>query len=335
MQNRLEKMALSGISTLYRGMKLPLDEGAVELAIRSEIARRVNPETLQLLEAFDQLPDVTPTTLNMAADRIGIGTGGDLSDLKERHQLETALKALKPWRKGPFDFFGLPLDAEWASELKWKRLLNHLPNVKNKRILDVGCNSGYFLFKLLAHKPKLCFGIDPVLLYFIQFQAIQKYVQSKNIYFAPIGWDELGPFTEQFDLVLCMGILYHHPAPPIILKQLKRMMRKKGLIIFETLIIPGDDSVSLTPKNRYARMSNIYFIPTLNCLKNWLIKANYKSIEVIDVTPTTPKEQRVTPWSYNQSLSDFLDPTDPTKTVEGYPAPLRVIIKASKSEIKE
>ena len=56
--------------------------------------------------------------------------------------------------------------------------------------------------------------------------------------------------------------------------------------------------------------------------------AGYKNIEVVNVSQTTPKEQRKTLWIADNpaSLEDFLDPTDSNLTVEGYPAPKRAII---------
>ena len=53
-------------------------------------------------------------------------------------------------------------------------------------------------------------------------------------------------------------------------------------------------------------------------------------IELIEITTTDDKEQRVTPWTFGKSLDDFRDPNDPTKTIEGYPAPKRAYLKARK-----
>ena len=45
---------------------------------------------------------------------------------------------------------------------------------------------------------------------------------------------------------------------------------------------------------------------------------------------TSTEEQRRTEWMVTESLADFLDPNDPTKTIEGYPAPLRAVLIARK-----
>ncbi len=39
------------------------------------------------------------------------------------------------------------------------------------------------------------------------------------------------------------------------------------------------------------------------------------------------QEQRRTPWMDFESYAEFIDPDDPARTVEGYPAPIRVFLK--------
>ena len=55
------------------------------------------------------------------------------------------------------------------------------------------------------------------------------------------------------------------------------------------------------------------------------------NIKIVDVTTTSLEEQRSTDWMTFQSLKDFLEPNDPSKSIEGYPAPRRAVITASKS----
>ncbi|MCK5854965.1 MAG: DUF1698 domain-containing protein, partial [Sulfurovaceae bacterium] len=55
-------------------------------------------------------------------------------------------------------------------------------------------------------------------------------------------------------------------------------------------------------------------------------------VEILEIAKTKLNEQRKTEWINTQSLDDFLDEDDDTKTVEGYPAPKRVYIKAKKKK---
>jgi tRNA (mo5U34)-methyltransferase len=76
-------------------------------------------------------------------------------------------------------------------------------------------------------------------------------------------------------------------------------------------------------------MRNVWSLPTVPRLMHWLEATGYEDIEVIDQTMTTTDEQRSTDWMTFESLREALDPEDPTKTVEGWPAPHRVVVTAS------
>ena len=58
-------------------------------------------------------------------------------------RIETLMRNLMPWRKGPFSLYGVNIDTEWRSDWKWDRVLPHLSDLTGRTILDVGCGSGY------------------------------------------------------------------------------------------------------------------------------------------------------------------------------------------------
>ncbi|HHS93675.1 MAG TPA: tRNA 5-methoxyuridine(34)/uridine 5-oxyacetic acid(34) synthase CmoB, partial [Campylobacterales bacterium] len=137
-------------------------------------------------------------------------------------------------------------------------------------------------------------------------------------------------YEHKFDLLFCLGVLYHRSDPIAMLKSLYKGLNENGELILDTFMIDGDEEVSLTPRERYSKMGNIYFIPTINALKNWCYRAGFDEVIVLDIVKTESEEQRKTEWINTQSLEDFLDKEDQNKTVEGYPAPKRVYIKAKK-----
>ncbi|MAK94514.1 MAG: tRNA 5-methoxyuridine(34)/uridine 5-oxyacetic acid(34) synthase CmoB, partial [Gammaproteobacteria bacterium] len=67
-----------------------------------------------------RLPRHTPSRVQLA-DTISIGQPSDLT-AAEQSALREQLKEFIPWRKGPFDLFGIDIDSEWRCEMKWSRL---------------------------------------------------------------------------------------------------------------------------------------------------------------------------------------------------------------------
>ncbi|MFG1494340.1 tRNA 5-methoxyuridine(34)/uridine 5-oxyacetic acid(34) synthase CmoB [Halobacteriovorax sp. ZH4_bin.1] len=248
-----------------------------------------------------------------------------------KETLETATKLI-PWRKGPFQVGELDIDAEWRSDKKWQRLKESLPDLKDKVVLDVGCNNGYYMFEMAKQDPKLVIGIDPVLHNQAQFEFINHFKKYDNLKFELFGIEDLPNFRSFFDVVFSMGVLYHHRHPLEQLISIRESLVPGGEMIMETIGIPGEETICLFPEDRYSKMRNVWFLPTLSCLKNWINRTGFIDMEVVSVSTTNFEEQRQTKWCPppHQSLEDFLDPEDKTKTVEGYPAPVRFCIRAKK-----
>jgi tRNA (mo5U34)-methyltransferase len=276
---------------------------------------------------IQNLPAKRPTALTLDRDRITIGRPSDLSR-DQQDRLKEVLLGLKPWRKGPFDFFGIQVESEWNSALKWRRVAPHIAPLADRKVLDVGSSNGYYLFRMAAHKPRLVLGIEPYAAYYYQFLALQHFLHLPAIYCLHLKLEDLTGITTWFDTLFCMGILYHKRSPLDTLAQLKSKLTPGGQLILETLIIKGDGDTALFPRNRYARMRNVYFIPTIGCLQNWMARCGFGHIRCVDVTPTTLDEQRKTPWIDSDSLDTFLDPRDNGLTLEGYPAPVRAVVIA-------
>jgi len=260
-------------------------------------------------------------------DWFSVGKREDLND-EEFKLLEETAKKLIPWRKGPFNLFGLEIDSEWQSNIKYNLIRPHF-DLKDKVVADIGCNNGYYMFRMLEDKPKKLIGFDPAPLTLHQFEFVNHFVKS-DIEYEMLGVEHLEYYNHKFDFIFMLGVLYHRADPVGTLKSLARGLNSKGEILIDTFMIDGEDEICLTPNKRYSKIPNIYFIPTISALTNWLNRAGFENIEVIATTVTSSEEQRKTPWSFDQSLEDFLDPNDSSKTIEGYPAPKRVYMKARK-----
>ncbi len=289
------------------------------------IDRKSNIELKELLEL---LPEAEDHELDLSKDAVKIGKE---DSLKRELYIQLA-KKLIPWRKGPFEFYGEKIDAEWRSDFKWNRLKGHVDNLEGKTVLDIGCNNGYFLFRMADQNPELLLGIDPVIQCETQFKFLQHFAKVPNLHFEMFGVEHIDSFKEMFDVIFSMGIIYHHRHPLEQLINIREALKPGGQAIIETIGIPGKESYALFPEDRYAKMRNVFFVPTLSCFINWLKKAKLIDVEVISATPLTFEEQRLTNWCPppSQSLEDFLDPNDLSKTIEGHPAPMRFCLKARK-----
>ncbi len=249
---------------------------------------------------------------------------------KTEDNITNIAKMMMPWRKGPFELFDTHIDAEWKSNIKYNLLRKHF-NLKDKKVADIGCNNGYYLFRMQEDKPKLLVGFDPSPLYKTQFDFINHFVKSKIVY-ELLGVEHLEIYDEKFDTIFCLGVLYHRSDPVAMLKSLFKGLENKGEVILDTFYINGEEEMCLCPESSYSKIPNIYFVPTIPALKNWCLRAGFSSFEVLETSTTDAQEQRRTPWIEGQSLEDFLDKDDKTKTIEGYSAPQRVYVKLIKEK---
>lgn len=239
------------------------------------------------------------------------------------------LMQLAPWRKGPFDVGGVHIDAEWRSDLKWRRVEGVIRPLEGRRVLDVGCGNGYYALRMADAGAAAVLGIDPTLLYVMQFLAVIAHRQQPPVAVLPLRLEELPGSCRAFDTTFSMGVLYHQRSPLEHLRQLRATLRPGGQLVLETIFIPGEESYACTPADRYARMKNVWLLPTLAELTTWLRRSGFGDVEIVDTAVTTVEEQRSTEWMTFDSLADALDPEDPTRTVEGWPAPRRVVAIAT------
>ncbi|MEH6347346.1 MAG: tRNA 5-methoxyuridine(34)/uridine 5-oxyacetic acid(34) synthase CmoB [Bermanella sp.] len=282
-------------------------------------------------EAFSQLPNIENINANINQDTLSFESA--LVSDEQSQALLNSLKSLKPWRKGPFDFFGHHIETEWHSDWKWQRISPHISDLKNRKVLDVGCGSGYHMWRMLAQGASRVIGVDPSKLFFWQFEAVKKYLKAANnesvpAHFLPFKMEDLPPNLRAFDTVFSMGVLYHRRSPIEHLAELYNALRAGGEVVLETLVVEGELGQVLMPEDRYAMMRNVWFLPTVETLSLWMRRVGFKDVRVVEQNYTSIEEQRTTDWMEYNSLKDFLDPNDHTKTAEGYPAPLRATLIA-------
>ncbi|BBG65578.1 tRNA (5-methoxyuridine) 34 synthase [Hydrogenimonas sp.] len=277
-----------------------------------------------LREALSALPEIEDVEVELG-DWIRLRS----PSCTEEHRvvLDEAARMMKPWRKGPFDLFGVRIDSEWRSYMKYN-LLRPFLDLEGKCVADVGCNNGYYMFRMLEFSPKSIVGVDPSPLFFTQFGLINRYLRSDRVRYEMLGIEHMPGFADMFDTVICLGVLYHRSDPIVALKALKSSLKRGGELILDTFMIDGEEPLCLVPESTYSKISNVHFVPTVTALENWCKKAGFERFEVLAAVKTGTEEQRKTEWIEGQSLQEFLHPQNPELTVEGYPAPRRVYVRA-------
>lgn len=295
-------------------------------SLEALIAERLSPGAHGDMPAWQAALEALPA---LAAERVDFGatvTVAGAVDADAQARLRSGLAALHPWRKGPFRLFGVHIDTEWRSDWKWDRIAPHLDSLDGHRVLDVGCGNGYFGWRMLAAGAASVTGVDPTLVFCMQHRAVNRYLREPANQVLPVRFEELPEAA--FDTVFSLGVIYHRRDPVEHAERLYRHTRPGGQVVVESLVVEA--AQSLQPRGRYARMRNVWTVPSLTDLTGWLEAAGLVDARVVDVTPTTTGEQRSTDWMRFQSLADALDAERPELTVEGHPAPVRAVVLARK-----
>lgn len=293
----------------------------------------MNDGNLPIMLGFiDDLPAIKPLSHKLTEDSVIID--GNLT-YNEQQRITATLRHLMPWRKGPFTIGDITIDAEWQCHMKWNRIKDKITSLKNRSVLDVGSNNGYFGWRMRGAGARQIIGVDPALISVMQFFAINHLIQDYSHVVFPLKMEDIPAKLENFDTVFSMGVLYHRRGPLDHINELYEALRAGGELVIETLVIAGEDGTAFMPPGRYARMNNVWFLPSVATLQTWLEKIGFCDVKLIDLHQTTPEEQRATEWKPGVSLREYLDPDDINKTIEGHPPPLRATLTALKPAEKQ
>lgn len=254
-------------------------------------------------------------------DSVNLSTNSQAKD-----EILTITKELKPWRKGPFKIDDLFIDTEWQSFIKFNILKPFMGEISQKYIADIGCNNGYYMFKMLEFNPAKLIGFDPSIKYRLQFELINALAKTP-IKYELLGVEDLPNYGLKFDVIFCLGVIYHRSDPIKMLKDLKAGLNKNGVVFLDTMYIEDEREIAFVPNKTYSKIPNIYFVPSISALKNWCERVGFKEFEVLATKKTDENEQRKTEWIDSFSLENFLDPKDKNLTIEGYEAPKRVYVR--------
>ena len=238
-------------------------------------------------------------------------------------KINKIIEQLTPWRLGDYLIFNNLIKSEWNCDFRWKLIDKYIPFLNNKKVADIGANNGYFSFRLLEFNPSQLLCFEPNDLYNLQLYFIASLLKNNSIKIIKNGVENLINYDSSFDFILFMGVLYHRENPIETLKNIYFALKANGVAIVESICIEGDSDLVLFPYKSYAKMKNIWYIPSESVLKYWCEIAGFRYIQKIFNYYVTEDHQKKSEHSPNESLSDFLS-EDGLKTVEGYPPPYKV-----------
>lgn len=292
--------------------------------------------------------------LDVSDDVIRIGRPEEMNE-DDRSRLISYVQEFIPWRKGPYELFGHRIDGAWKSHMKWDRVRKYIDDPSGLLVADVGANNGYYMFRMLDLNPQRIIGFDPVPKVHMAFEFLKAFHPDVPLEYHRESFTALENYENTFDIILCMGIVYHHTDPIHILKTCRKALKPGGQLVLESMGIPttglvkkeyqefshrirlmedrkadlaGEpDSVCIFPSGKYAGANGIWFLPTPQALSNFVKRSGFSDVSVMD-SHRYEDEQHQTKYSLMPPLSDFLDPENPNRTIEGYPAPVRIHISA-------
>ena len=304
---------------------------ALQKALQEHYYDKAHGRTAEWDQALAALPELTLNNVDFAEQRVTLPLPENLPADQQvnQAQLKSNLMAFKPWRKGPWHYLGIDIDTEWRSDWKWQRILPHISDLKGRNVLVIGTGNGYFLYQMLGAGANMAIGIDPTRIFLYQFHAAQRLLPANGAHLLPLRSEHLPAFG-CFDTVFCLGVLYHRRSPIDHLRELMSYLRPGGELVLETIVVPGDEYTILVPEDRYAKLANVWFLPSTAALENLLRRAGFKDVRTVDVNMTSLDEQQATEWMTFHSLEQFLDPENPELTAEGYPAPRRATLIATR-----
>lgn len=106
-----------------------------------------------------------------------------------------------------------------------------------KRVLDLGCNHGFFCFEALKRGAKEVVGIDvdPSAIRAANERAKQLELTDR-IRFIHSDWDKFNEI--EFDLILLLSSLHYAKDQPKLLEKISKMLSKDGMLVLEAGMFP-------------------------------------------------------------------------------------------------
>jgi len=188
--------------------------------------------------------------------------------------------------------------------LRRQFIIQHVENLFDKNIIDVGCGGGILsesLAKLGAKVTGIDMGEEP-----LNIAKLHSLESKVEVNYQKITAEEKAQqCPEEFDVVTCMEMLEHVPDPASIIAACSQMVKPNGFVFFSTLnktiksyllaILAADKLLKIVPDGTHDH--NAFIRPS--SLIGWAEDNNLKCIDTAGI--------HYNPLTENHKLTSNLD----------------------------
>ena len=165
----------------------------------------------------------------------------------EQESLKAQIESLGPWfqninlggvQTAPQHFLGD------YPQVKYRHFRDVIPaDLRGKRVLDIGCNAGFYSLEMKRRGAERVLGIDTEDLYLRQAEFAAE-VSELDVEFKKLSVWDVAALGERFDLVIFMGVLYHLRHPLLALDLIHEHVAD-DLLLFQSMQRGSDEVVEV------------------------------------------------------------------------------------------
>jgi 2-polyprenyl-3-methyl-5-hydroxy-6-metoxy-1,4-benzoquinol methylase len=157
-------------------------------------------------------------------------------------------------------------------------------SLKGKRVLDLGCNAGYWALHAAQSGCDFVLGVDGRSMHVDQANFVFEVNEIEKSRYQFIQKDifDLDPATlGQFDIVFCLGIMYHISKPMSLMESMSRM--SNDILLIDTTLSQATDSSFLVAHESLDEPRNaidyeLVLIPTKLAVVEMAQQFGYKTL---------------------------------------------------------
>jgi 2-polyprenyl-3-methyl-5-hydroxy-6-metoxy-1,4-benzoquinol methylase len=179
--------------------------------------------------------------------------------------------------------------------------LGSLDKFAGKRILEVGPKYGKDSLLLAALNPSELILIDlpektteiNQWLPRVAKLCPSKYIEGNLLYLSPEQYQRIGVF----DLIWCLGVLYHNVEQIRLLRRLYKLCNDNGLVVIESATTRNKKLENLNVievhwPDTYRGSSTVTHLPSRLAIKSWLEMVGFRDVKIWDIYSKTLRWQR-------------------------------------------